>query len=83
MPPPDPAAWLVGADRTADRLGLLLCGDVPTAVDLLVREGAERPADRAQGLAAAAARPEVRALLAFAASDAHFALRQRLRVAIA
>jgi hypothetical protein len=83
VPPPDPAAWLEGTARTADRLGLILCGDVPTAIEALLREGPDRPAGRAQAVAAAAARPEVRALLAFAASDVHFALRQRLRVAIA
>jgi hypothetical protein len=83
VPPPDLDAWRTGAARTADRLGLLLCGDVPTAIETMLREGSDRPADRAQAAAAAAARPDVRALLAFAASDVHFALRQRLRVAIA
>ncbi len=83
VPPPDPATWIEGAARTADRLGLLLCGDVPTAIEVLLREVPDRPADPALALAAAAARADIRALLAFAASDVHFALRQRLRVAIA
>jgi tetratricopeptide (TPR) repeat protein len=82
-PPPDLAAWRVAAAATADRAGLLLCGDVSTALALLLRRGAARPPEGAAALAAAADRPDVLALLAFAASEAHFALRQRLRVAIA
>jgi electron-transferring-flavoprotein dehydrogenase len=62
--------------------GLLLCGDVPTAIESLLREGGKLR-ERADAIALAATRPDVRALLAFAASDVHFALRQRLRVAIA
>jgi tetratricopeptide (TPR) repeat protein len=79
---PDPAAWRDAAARTADRAGLVLCGDVATAIELLLRDG-EADAPVRHGVAAAAAHPGVRALLVFAASDAHFALRQRLRVAIA
>jgi hypothetical protein len=82
-PPPDPEAWRASAARTADRAGLVLCGDVPTAVELLLRDAGGRAPDRPAAIAAAAERPDVRALLAFAATDAHFALRQRLRVAIA
>jgi hypothetical protein len=81
--PPDPTEFGTAAARTADRLGLLLCGDVPTAMETLLRDGRDRPPDRAAAISAASARPDVRALLAFAASDLHFALRQRLRVAIA
>jgi hypothetical protein len=83
IPQPDAGAWCAAAKRTADRLGLLFCGDVPTAVETLLRDGSERPADRAKAIVAAALRPDARALLAFAATDLHFALRQRMRVAIA
>jgi tetratricopeptide (TPR) repeat protein len=82
-PPPDPAEYRAAAARTADRVGLLLCGDVPTALDLLLREGGAKVPDRTEAAAAVAGRADVRALLAFAASDVHFVLRQRLRVAIA
>jgi tetratricopeptide (TPR) repeat protein len=81
--PPDLEAFRAATARTADRLGLLLCGDVPVALDLLMREGVGRSPERAEAVAHAAQRPELRSLLAFAASDVHFALRQRLRVAIA
>ena len=81
--PPDAGAWREAAARTADRLGLLLSGDVPTAIDMLLRDDAGRALGRAEAIEAAPRRPDVKALLAFAASDVHFALRQRLRVAIA
>jgi hypothetical protein len=79
---PDLAALRVAAASTADRVGLVLCGDVPTAIALLVRE----PGARAAGeeiVAEARRREETRALLAFAAEEAHFLLRQKLRVAVA
>jgi hypothetical protein len=81
--PPDPEAWRAAAARTADRAGLVLCGDVPTAIELMLRDPEGRAPGRTEAIAAAAARPDVRALVAFAASEAHFTLRQRLRVAIA
>jgi tetratricopeptide (TPR) repeat protein len=82
-PPPDLAAWRLAAAATADRAGLVLCGDVPTALDLLLREGAGRQPPPADRLTALRARPDALALLAFAASEAHLALRQRVRAAIA
>lgn len=82
-PPPDPEEYRAATARTADRLALLLCGDVPTAIELLLREDGGKVPERAEAVVAAARRPDLRALLAFAASDVHFALRQRLRVAIA
>jgi tetratricopeptide (TPR) repeat protein len=78
----DLAALRVAASSTADRAGLVLCGDVPTAIALLVRE----PGARAAGdeiVAEARGREETRALLSFATDEAHFQLRQRLRVAVA
>jgi hypothetical protein len=78
----DLAALRVAAASTADRAGLVLCGDVPTAIALLVRE----PGARATGeeiVAEARRREETRTLLAFAVEEAHFRLRQRVRVAVA
>ncbi len=80
---PDAEGWRAAAARTADRAGLVLCGDVPTAVHLLLRDATGRALEGSEAITAAATRAEVRALLSFAASEAHFALRQRLRVAIA
>ena len=78
----DLAAFRVAATSTADRAGLVLCGDVPTALALIVREPGAR-AEAPEIVADAQRREETRALLAFAAEEAHFALRQRLRVAVA
>ncbi|HYD39189.1 MAG TPA: hypothetical protein VEB43_00035 [Anaeromyxobacter sp.] len=82
-PPPDLAAWRTAAAATADRAGLALGGDVPTALDLLLRDDAGRKPAPGDRLVALRARPEALALLSFAASEAHLALRQRLRVAVA
>ncbi|MBK9517123.1 MAG: hypothetical protein IPO09_07155 [Anaeromyxobacter sp.] len=83
-PDPDLAAWRGAATQTADRAGLVLCGDVPTALDLVLREGPDgTPAVLAPPRQALRENPRALALLAFAASEDHFTLRQRLRVAIA
>jgi tetratricopeptide (TPR) repeat protein len=82
-PPPDLGAWRTAAAATADRAGLALGGDVPTALDLLLRDHAGRKPAPGDRLVTLRARPEALALLSFAASDAHLTLRQRLRVAIA
>jgi tetratricopeptide repeat protein len=80
----DLPGWRAAAAATADRAGLVLCGDVPTAVTLVVRGGpGTTPADGPELLAAVWEQPRALALLAFAASEAHFSLRQKLRVAIA
>jgi tetratricopeptide (TPR) repeat protein len=81
--PPDLAAWAQAAAATADRAGLVLSGDLPSALGVLLRDADGRAPQGARAIAAARARPEARALLVFASTDAHFALRQRLRVAIA
>jgi tetratricopeptide (TPR) repeat protein len=82
-PAPDLPAWRAAAAASADRAGLLLSGDVPTALDLMLRDGSGRKPAPGDRLSALRARPEAQALLVFAASDAHLGLRQRLRVAIA
>jgi hypothetical protein len=83
-PPPDLDAWREAAALTADRAGLVLSGDLPSALGLVVR-GAGPGAPDDDGSIRHAVRDHVhaRALLAFAASEAHFTLRQKLRVAVA
>ncbi|HVO21333.1 MAG TPA: hypothetical protein VMU15_18875 [Anaeromyxobacter sp.] len=81
--PPDLAAWRAAASATADRAGLALCGDIGTALELLCAGTSGRKLDPAQRAAAVRACPEALVLLAFAATEAHLSLRQRLRVAIA
>jgi len=83
-PAPDLGAWRRAAGATADRFGLALCGDVPTAIAILARGGpASTPPDGPPLIEAVRQSPPALALLAFAASEAHLVLRQRLRVAIA
>lgn len=80
---PDIASWQAAAAATADRAGLVLCGDVAAALGTLLGEGAPRVPKGEEAVRAATARPDVLALLAWASTDDHFALRQRLRTAIA
>ncbi|HEX9052197.1 MAG TPA: hypothetical protein VF841_16835, partial [Anaeromyxobacter sp.] len=70
---------------TADRAGLVLCGELPAAFAALPREAVPRASDGQPAPAPldARSRPDVLALLSFAATEEHFALRQKLRVAIA
>ncbi len=75
--------WAAAAAATADRAGLLLCGDVPAALGALLRTSAPGPVEGAQAVEAARARTDALALLVFASSEEHFTLRQHLRVAIA
>jgi len=83
-PAPDLGAWRLAASATADRFGLALCGDVPTALAILARGGpASAPPDGPPLIEAVRRCPPALSLLAFAASEAHLLLRQRLRVAIA
>ncbi|HET7826392.1 MAG TPA: hypothetical protein VFK90_13735, partial [Anaeromyxobacter sp.] len=81
--PPDVAAWHAAAAATADRAGLVLCGEAPAALGMLLRDGGSRAPEGPAAVVRASTRPDVLALLAFAASEAHFVLRQKLRVAIA
>jgi hypothetical protein len=80
---PDLAAWATAAGATADRAGLVLAGDLPAALGVLLRDPDGRSPQGARAVSAARARPDARALLVFASTEAHFVLRQRLRVAIA
>jgi hypothetical protein len=82
----DLIAWYASISGTADRAGLLLCGDVTAALQLVLRDGAPplpRPESAADVREAVRTRPDLQDLLRFAASEEHFRLRQRLRMAIA
>jgi hypothetical protein len=79
-------AWYGAMHATADRAGLLLAGDLPSALTLALRDGAPAPPhpETAEELRAAVeSRPDLQALLRFAASEDHFRLRQKLKMAIA
>ncbi len=83
-PAPDLAKWRAGARLSAERAGAVLCGDIPTALSLMVGERAlgGRTLTAAERAAAALERPEIASLLAFASTEEHFLLRKRLRVAL-
>jgi hypothetical protein len=81
-PVPDVGKTLHGLDASANRAGLLSCGDPAVALSMVLREDpgfvpgrAESPEDLA---AAVRARPDLRALLSFAVSEELFALRERV-----
>jgi tetratricopeptide (TPR) repeat protein len=74
---PDLSAWLRAVDHTASRAGLLLCGDLRTAVSCIKLE-----ADRGQALSKADMKERVRELVLFNISNAHYALRRDLGLAL-
>jgi hypothetical protein len=80
---PSLSGWAAAAAATADRIGLVLCGDVPTAMTVVARGGPSASLADGALLEAARAHEGARALLAFAATEAHFLLRQKTRVAVA
>jgi hypothetical protein len=64
-----------------DRAALTLTGDLPSAVDALLKiAGHKAPAGRAARLAAVRETPEAWALVRFAISDAHFEARAQAGV---
>jgi tetratricopeptide (TPR) repeat protein len=71
---PDLSAWLRGIDHTASRVGLLLCGDVRTAVDCIRNE--QIPIGKED------VRERVMALVNFAVSDEFSRLRTELGLAL-
>jgi hypothetical protein len=79
----DVAAWHAGLAATADRVGLLFAGDVPSALAALLRERGLLTASAAEVTSDVRARADLRQLLSFIISEEHFRLRQRLRLAIA
>lgn len=68
----DVATWVAGIDRTSDRLGLIACGDLPTALSAI---RAARDSSTAVPIAERA-----RELLAYSVSAEYLVLRQRLRM---
>jgi tetratricopeptide (TPR) repeat protein len=82
----DVIAWYASLAATADRAGLLLSGDPPAALLVALRDGAPpppRPETSLEIREAIRARPDLQVLLRFAASEDHFRLRQKLKLAIA
>jgi tetratricopeptide (TPR) repeat protein len=82
----DVIGWYASLAATADRAGLLLSGDPPAALLVSLRDGAPPPQRPETGLEirdAVRARPDLQMLLRFAASEDHFGLRQKLKLAIA
>ena len=82
--PLQPEQWVAAMRQSEDRLALVICGDVPAAVRMLLRDegyqlraSASTPAD-----VAAMAGPRLRHLLCFAVSEEHLTLRERLGIAL-
>ncbi|MFL5300097.1 MAG: tetratricopeptide repeat protein, partial [Anaeromyxobacteraceae bacterium] len=80
---PDVAAWHAGLAATADRAGLLVAGDIPAALGLVLRAGGDVARGPDEIAAAVRARKGLAELLTFAVSEDHLRLRQRLRLAVA
>jgi len=82
----DLAAWLEAQHASADRAGLLLCGDVGAALQVLLREDASGPPPKLETtealVQAARRRRDLAEVLAFVLSDDHFKLRGRLRLTV-
>jgi hypothetical protein len=75
---PDVAAWQAALAATADRCGLLVCGDPLTALATVAEESGLAAATPAERAAAARAPGPARDLLLFMASEDHLGLRERL-----
>jgi hypothetical protein len=67
----DLVAWRTAAERTADRAGLLLCGDLGAAVRML---------HASRGMAAG---PAVLDLIRWSVSEGHLGLREMLGISVA
>jgi hypothetical protein len=72
--PPNASVWLRAVDYTANRIGLLLCGDLSTAIQAVRNDN--RPISKLTTL------DKERDLYAFCISPEYFELRQRLGLSI-
>lgn len=83
----DPAAWFGALPWSADRFGLLACGDVVAGLNLLLREdpsvGARRLDTTEAVVAAVGERRDILELFGFVLSDDHYKLRARLKIGLA
>jgi len=72
------------ARRAADRAGLVLCGDLPAALNFLLRDEQQRRRLDSQEAVADAieGRDDVAELLEYAVSEEHFELRRTLRLGL-
>ncbi len=79
-------ALLEGLDLSADRAGLLVCGDVAAGMTMLLRDEPNFSAIRSENtdiaLEALRRRVDVRELFAFALSDDFFRLRQKIGLSV-
>ena len=66
--------WMIAADLTGDRAGLLLCGDLSTAAKMMTRVPSL--------VTDLAATQRITELCVFATSDAYFRLRRELGIAL-
>ncbi len=77
----DPARWRKAMDHTANRAGLLVCGDVTAAFDAIVKTDPKYANVKYNSLEEKMAvwekHPDVIELLAFSVSDQYFRLRER------
>ena len=82
----DLGAWLAASGWSADRAGLLLCGDIASALQVLLREDPSltnvRLDSSEQILTALRKRRDMFELMAYVTSDDHFKLRTRLHLAL-
>ncbi|MCS6857833.1 MAG: hypothetical protein NZM37_08990, partial [Sandaracinaceae bacterium] len=66
--------WMIGVDLSADRLGFLLANDLETIAAILHESPEEA--------AALPPKDRLREIFGFATSEAYFALRKRMGIAI-
>jgi tetratricopeptide (TPR) repeat protein len=75
--------WIAALTYSADRAGLVACGDVGPALSVaLDEEETDGEWTAAEVASAVRQRPRLEQLLTFALSDAHFQLREKLGIAI-
>lgn len=71
---PDVSAWLRAVDHTASRAGLLMCGDLRTAVSMVKNE--------ANPIGKAEVKDKIRELIVFSVSEEYLNLRQELGISV-
>jgi len=71
---PNLSAWLTAVENTANRVGLLLCGDLMTAASVIKNEQAS--------VSKLTTKEKIKELVVFAISDEYFALRKELGLAL-
>lgn len=72
------AKWRCAVDATCDRAGLILCGDLEVASQIIADPGSSAGGQRA----AVRAQDRLKELLLYAVSEDYFAVRKQLGIAI-